>query len=226
MDFESKRRNSGTKIRRRERPRKLRLFNNDCDDGLPRHENLYEPQIDSFLTACIAPGISSGNYNDDYYGDTTDGDDGGNSMTMTRSNKRAPPIRLERSLPLLSSLATTTIAKEKKRLRIEEEKRKELEAAMEAQKALALNPMVMRGSSSSGTILVGGEASTTPINNEDKSSMNDGKKKQSSSLETQQQSTTILEHRSRVTMPPLLEQFLMSINNKKAVEKKEGIERC
>ena len=105
--------------RRRERPRKLRVLtatNND-DDGnnnndrtnLPTNQNLYEPDVNSFLSNCI----------------------GG-----------SPTTNSTRSLPSLSNLAMTTIAVEKRRLKIEKERNDDLVAELEAKKVLALHPLM------------------------------------------------------------------------------------
>jgi hypothetical protein len=163
--------------RRRERPRKLRVFT----DELPHNQNLYEPNIDSFVSTC-APGVSFGNNNSG----TIDG-----NKKMSPKPTRSTPIH-KRRLPSLSFLATTTIAAEKKKLKIEEEKRKELIAEMEARKALALNPI---------------DSMDVGETKEDMSS-----NLRHSSLPLQSNTTVIENTTSNVTMPPLLEQFLMRLN--------------
>lgn len=167
--------------RRRERPRKLRVF----EDELPHSQDIHEPDINSFVSTC-APGISFGNNNDD--NDTT----GGDNMMSTRRPTQATPVH-QRCLPSLSFLATTTIAAEKKKLKIEEDERKERIAEMDAQKALALNPI--------DSIEVG-------ETKEDKRSSNVNHQNHS-----ELQSTTVDKNTtSNVTMPPLLEQFLANVN--------------
>ncbi len=159
---------------RRERPRKLKVFR----DELPHSQDLYEPDVESFASAC-APGITSFE---------TNNDNNNQSERDTSSPRRISSIR-KRSLPSLSFLATTTIAAEKKKLKIEEEKRKEVIAEMEARKALALNPL-----NPSDDV---GET-----NEENPSSMNH---LSSSEIE----STKVVENTaSNVTMPPLLQKFL------------------
>mmetsp|Transcript_25691 Transcript_25691/g.40304 ORF Transcript_25691/g.40304 Transcript_25691/m.40304 type:complete len:212 (-) Transcript_25691:328-963(-) len=164
---------------RRERPRKLKVFR----DELPHSQDLYEPDVESFVSAC-APGITS-------FG--TNNINNNQSDRDTSSPRRISSIR-KRSLPSLSFLATTTIAAEKKKLKIEEEKRKEVIAEMEARKALALNPL-----NPSDDV---GET-----NEEKPSNMNH---LSSSEIE----STKVVENTtSNVTMPPLLQQFLHLRNN-------------
>ena len=171
---------------RRERPRKLRVFR----DELPRSEDLYHPDIDSFVSAC-APGISVGK-NDDGNNNTTDRD---------LLSPRASSIH-KRSLPSLSFLATTTIAAEKKKLKIEEEKRQQAIAEMEARKALALNPL----HSSVDVGETAKEDMSSSINN----------------LSSEIESTKVIKNptTSNVLMPPLLKQFLHRRN--KGREEREG----
>jgi hypothetical protein len=162
--------------RRRERPQKLRVFM----DELPNNQDLYEPDIDSFLSTC-APGVTFRNNNNG----TTDGD------KMSPKPTRATPVH-KRQLPSLSFLATTTIAAEKKKLKIEEEKRKERIAEEEARKALALNPI--------DSIDVGETKEDTSSN------------VNHSSLALQSTAPVIENTTSNVIMPPLLKQFLMRLN--------------
>lgn len=173
---------------RRERPRKLKVFR----DELPHTQDLYQPDIESFVSAC-APGITS-------FGTNNNNNNNNKRDRDLPSSRRISSIR-KRSLPSLSFLATTTIAAEKKKLKIEEEKRKEVIAEMEARKALALNPL-----NSSDDV---GETK-----NEEKSpSMNH---LSSSEIE----STKVVENTtSNVTMPPLLKQFLHFRN--RGVEERE-----
>mmetsp|Transcript_25043 Transcript_25043/g.37904 ORF Transcript_25043/g.37904 Transcript_25043/m.37904 type:complete len:212 (-) Transcript_25043:204-839(-) len=168
---------------RRERPRKLRVFS----DELPRSQDLYEADIDSFVSTC-APGLSFGkNYDGN---DVTDGE---------MLSPRASSIH-KRSLPSLSFLATTTIAAEKKKLKIEEEKRKEVIAEMEARKALALNPL-----HSSDDVGKTKEDKPSCVNH----------------LSSELQSATVIDNtKSNVTMPPLLKQFLYTLS--KGGEKRDG----
>ncbi len=159
---------------RRERPQKLKVYR----DELPQTQDLYQPDIESFISACT-PGITSFGTNH-VNNNKTDRD--------LPSPRRISSIR-KRSLPSLSFLATTTIAAEKKKLKIEEEKRKEVIAEMEARKALALNPL-----DSSDDV---GEAKS----DEKTSSMNHVS---SSEIESRVVENTT----SNVTMPRLLQQFL------------------
>ena len=157
---------------RRKRPRKLRVLFND-EQPHQHGEDLYQHDISSFVSTC-APGISFGKSKQD-----------SNPKSNHILSPRAPPIH-KRQLPSLSFLATTTIAAEKKRLKIEEEKRKEIIAEMEARKVLALNP--------NDSIDMMGEGPSKIIGEE-----------QSTGL----QCTTVIEtSASNVIMPPLLKHFL------------------
>ena len=171
---------------RRERPRKLRVFR----DELPRNQDLYHADIDSFTSACAA-GISFRR-----------NDDGTNTTDRDFLSPRTSSVH-KRSLPSLSFLATTTIAAEKKKLKIEEEKRQEAIAEMEARKALALNPL------HSMVIDVG---ETKEEDNMMSPSMNN----LSSGIESTKVKNTTA---SNVLMPPLLQQFLDRRN--KGDEEKE-----
>ena len=175
---------------RRERPRKLRVFR----DELPRNQDLYHADIDSFTSACAA-GISFRR-----------NDDGNNTTNTDFLSPRTSSIQ-KRSLPSLSFLATTTIAAEKKKLKIEEEKRQEAIAEMEARKALALNPL------HSMVIDVVGETK------EEDNMMSPSMNNLSSGIE----STKVIKNTtaSNVLMPPLLQQFLDRRN--KGGEEKEGV---
>ncbi len=179
--------------RRRERPRKLRVFtatNNDDDnnnnddrtnlDRLPTNQNLYEPDMNSFLSNCI----------------------GG-----------APTTNSTRSLPSLSNLAMTTIAIEKRRLKIEKERNDDLVAELEAKKVLALHPLMHSTSSIVGPPTAAGGGVDQSNNNAKK------KKKKDQSQQQQQQST--IENTSKVTMPPLLERFIKDFHDKYQ-KKKDG----
>ena len=177
--------------RRRERPQKLRVFtatnndddinNNDDRTNLPTNQNLYEPDMNSFLNNCI----------------------GG-----------APTTNSTRSLPSLSNLAMTTIAIEKRRLKIEKERNDDLVAELEAKKVLALHPLMHPTSSTIGppTAAAGG----VDLSN------NNGKKKKKKELSQQQQKQqSTMENTSKVTMPPLLEQFIKDFDDKYE-KKKDG----
>ena len=168
---------------RRERPRKLRVFH----DKLPRNQDLYHADIDSFTSACAA-GISFRR-----------NDDGTNTTDRDLLSPRTSSIH-KRSLPSLSFLATTTIAAEKKKLKIEEEKRQEAIAEMEARKALALNPL-------HSMVDVGETKGETSLN--------------VNNLSSEVESTKVVKNTttSNVLMPPLLKQFLDRRN--KGGEEKE-----
>ena len=171
---------------RRERPRKLRVFR----DELPRNQDLYHADIDSFTSACAA-GISFRR-----------NDDGNNTTNTDFLSPRTSSVH-KRSLPSLSFLATTTIAAEKKKLKIEEEKRQEAIAEMEARKALALNPL-------HSMVDVGETTEETSLNVNNLSS--------ASEIE----STKVVKNTtSNVLMPPLLKQFLD--RRRKGSGEKEGV---
>jgi ribosomal protein L12E/L44/L45/RPP1/RPP2 len=171
--------------RRRERPRKLRVFtatnndddinNNDDRTNLPTNQNLYEPDVNSFLSNCI----------------------GG-----------APTKNSTRSLPSLSNLAMTTIAIEKRRLKIEKERNDDLVAELEAKKVLALHPLMHSTSS-----IIGPPPTAAAAGGGVDESNNNGKKKKKKEQSQQQQQSTI-ENTSKVTMPPLLEQFIKKFHDK------------
>ena len=181
--------------RRRERPRKLRVFtatnnnddsnNNDDCTNLPTNQNLYEPDVKSFLSNCI-----------------------GGSPTKNST----------RSLPSLSNLAMTTIAIEKRRLKIEKERNDDLVAELEAKKVLALHPLMHSTSSIVGppTAAAAGGGGGDQSNNDGKK-----KKKKEQSQQQQQQQQSTMENTSKVTMPPLLEQFIKDFNDKYD-KKKDG----
>ena len=179
--------------RRRERPRKLRVFtatnkdedinNNDDRTNLQTNQNLYEPNVNSFLSNCI----------------------GG-----------SPTTNSTRSLPSLSNLAMTTIAIEKRRLKIEKERNDDLVAELEAKKVLALHPLMHSTSSTIGPPL----AAATAAGGVDLSN-NNGKKKKKKEQSQQQQQQSTMENTSKVTMPPLLEQFIMNFDDKYG-KKKDG----
>ena len=179
--------------RHRERPRKLRVFtatnndddgnNNDDRTNLPTNQNLYEPDVNSFLSNCI----------------------GG-----------SPTTNSTRSLPSLSNLAMTTIAIEKRRLKIEKERNDDLVAELEAKKVLALHPLMH---STSSIICPPPTAAAGGGGGDDVSNNNAKKKKKREQLQQQQQST--IENTSKVTMPPLLEQFIMNFDDKYG-KKKDG----
>lgn len=171
---------------RRERPRKLRVFR----DELPRSEDLYQPDISSFVSAC-APGIYVGK-----------NDDGNNTTDRDLLSPRASSIHHKRSLPSLSFLATTTIAAEKKKMKIEEEKRQEAIAELEARKVLALNPL----------------HSIVDVGETKKEDMSSSINNLSSEIESTKEikNTTA----SNVLMPPLLKQFLHL--RSKGIEEREG----
>ena len=170
---------------RRERPRKLRVFR----DELPRNQDLYHADIDSFTSACAA-GISFRR-----------NDDGNNTTDRDLLSPRTSSVH-KRSLPSLSFLATTTIAAEKKKLKIEEEKRQEAIAEMEARKALALNPL-------HSMVDVGETKEETSLN--------------VNNISSEIESTKVVKSTtaSNVLMPPLLKQFL-DRRNKDGEEKEDG----
>ena len=171
--------------RRRERPRKLRVFtatnnnddsnNNDDRTNLPTNQNLYEPDVNSFLSNCI-----------------------GGSPTKNST----------RSLPSLSNLAMTTIAIEKRRLKIEKERNDDLVAELEAKKVLALHPLMHSTSST-----IGPPTAATAGGGVDESNNNGKKKKKKEQSQQQQKQQSTMENTSKVTMPPLLEQFIKNFND-------------
>jgi ribosomal protein L12E/L44/L45/RPP1/RPP2 len=181
--------------RRRERPRKLRvsiITNNDDDSNnnvdrtnLPTNQNLYEPDVNSFLSNCI----------------------GG-----------APTKNSTRSLPSLSNLAMTTIAVEKRRLKIEKERNDDLVAELEAKKVLALHPLMH---STSSIIVSPPTAAAAGGGGVDVSNNNGKKKKKKEQSQKQQKQQSTMENTSKVTMPPLLEQFIKNFNDKYD-KKKDG----
>lgn len=149
--------------RRRERPQKLRLDTTGTDDEI---RSLYEPDIDSFVSGCI-PGVS----------------------VATGSSQRRARMTRQRSLPLLSYLASTQLAAAEKKRKKEETERHHVIASEEARKALLLNPIKpASGGSPGGTV-------------------------QTNSIDIQKCSVAPMvsikkEELSNILMPPLLASFL------------------
>ena len=113
---------------RRERPRKLQLVGHDKQDDVrgdskPHPSNLFEPDVESFVSNCI-PGVSfvTGH-------DSTNNEDPRGTM----SQRRAKLIR-KRSLPLLSFLSSISLAAAEKKRKIEERERYQALAEEEAKK--------------------------------------------------------------------------------------------
>ena len=192
---------------RRERPQKLRIAEEECEeDGSTdaattptQQRNLYQPDVESFVSACI-PGVSIA---------PVDGDSTQQEMVLP-SQRRTKSIR-KRSLPLISFLSTTHLAAAEKKRKKEEQDRLKAIAEEEAKKALLLNPIVKPA--------ILGNGPTNNVGNKPPSFIDQGVRLETSAnasestkkTETTPEAptvTTTIENTSNILMPPLLRDFL------------------
>lgn len=156
---------------RRQRPQKLRLVEQIDQNDSSRDEsrNLYETEFSSFVTGCI-PGAS---------------------FAAGSSQRRTRLIR-QRSLPLLSYLASTHLAAAEKKRKKDDIERLNSIAEEEARKALLLNPIKLLANESGGW---DEEKNQTDARNCDKQRLAAPK------------ITIKTEQSSNILMPPLLNQL-------------------
>ena len=166
--------------KRRERPQKLLRIEagEKCDN-----RSLYESDINSFVSGCI-PGVS---------------------VATGTSQRRTSAFR-QRSLPLLSYLASTHLAAAEKKRKQEETERQNAIAAEEARKALLLNPIEPAIDCGEGDGSLGAEQKSI----DNKKSNGDDRCDKSQSVAPMVTITT--EQSSNILMPPLLKSFLNQLD--------------
>mmetsp|Transcript_6284 Transcript_6284/g.15625 ORF Transcript_6284/g.15625 Transcript_6284/m.15625 type:complete len:235 (-) Transcript_6284:413-1117(-) len=119
---------------RRERPRKLRIIEHSNDQDVPEagaataQSDIYEPDIESFVSGCI-PGVS-----------LTPGRNDDDEGMRPPSQRRTRSIR-KRSLPSISFLSSTHLAAAEQKRKKEKLERQNAIAEEAAKKALLLNPI-------------------------------------------------------------------------------------
>merc|ERR1719287_163693 len=112
---------------RRERPPKLRISNiSDRDGGGEANDNEFDPDIESFVSACIPTSFTAGTNE--------------RSTSDVPLSQRRTKLIHKRSLPLLSFLSSTHLAAAEKRRKKEAQERRNAIAEKEAKKALLRNP--------------------------------------------------------------------------------------
>lgn len=166
--------------RRRQRPHKLRIDTSTKDKKL----GLYEPDIESFVSGCI-PGVSI--------------------ATESSSAQRRSRMSRQRSLPLLSYLATTHLAAAEKKRKKEQIESQHLIAAEEARKALLLNPIIPALDHGEGGGSMVGKINSIGIQ---KSTAKDDSRDNPQSVSEAPMVTIKTEESSHILMPPLLTSFL------------------
>lgn len=166
--------------RRRQRPHKLRIDTSTTDKKL----GLYEPDIESFVSGCIT-GVSI--------------------ATESSSAQRRSRMSRQRSLPLLSYLATTHLAAAEKKRKKEQIESQHLIAAEEARKALLLNPIIPALDHGEGGGSMVGKINSIGIQ---KSTAKDDSRDNPQSVSEAPMVTIKTEESSHILMPPLLTSFL------------------
>jgi len=170
--------------RRRQRPHKLRIDTSTKDKKL----GLYEPDIESFVSGCI-PGV------------------GVSIATESSSAQRRSRMSRQRSLPLLSYLATTHLAAAEKKRKKEQIESQHLIAAEEARKALLLNPIIPALDHGEGGGSMVGKINSICI--QKSTAKDDSRDNPQSVSEAEAPMVTMkTEESSNILMPPLLTSFL------------------
>ena len=169
--------------KRRERPQKLLRIEagEKCDN-----RSLYKSDINSFVSGCI-PGVS---------------------VATGTSQRRTSAIR-QRSLPLLSYLASTHLAAAEKKRKQEETERQNVIAAEEARKALLLNPIEPANTIDCGE----GDGSLGAQQKSIDNQKSNGDDRCDKSQSVAPMVTITTEQSSNILMPPFLKSFLNQLED-------------
>lgn len=166
---------------RRDRPRKIIV------DAQQLHNNgninTYEPDVESFTTSCT--GVSFGC--------------GTNQKTNNLSRKR--------SLPLLSFLSSTTLAKAERKRKREKRERQDAIAREEASKILTTT--LVEDTKDANDATTNGNHAEVEANDTGKSA------KEENAITPSDTTTVEIEHTSNVLMPPLLQKLLTQVDKQR-----------
>ena len=171
---------------------------------------VYEPDIESFVSACI-PGVSF---------PAGGGSEGENGTQQTRKHLQRANMVRKRSLPMLTHIAATSLGAAERKRRKEEQERLQLLAEEAAKKIADANNFMLEEEGDDNEIdreesarRSGTDPSMSQSTKDVTSDINQRDKQQESGDIAKSKATTTvtLEKGSNILMPPLLASFLDSL---------------